>query len=62
MKPYEVRFHLYADSQDQVNELQSALYDFVSDLYEDGTLVRADKVAALVTKAKTNPFITSYLK
>lgn len=53
MKPYQVTFHLYAEDQDEVNELQKALYDFVSESYEDKIYVTADKLTKIVKSYST---------
>lgn len=53
MKPYQVTFHLYAEDQSEVNELQKALYDFVSESYEDKIYVTADKLTKVVRSYST---------
>ncbi len=60
MKPYQVTFHLYAEDQSEVNELQKALYDFVSESYEDKIYVTADKLTKVVRSY--SPLIKAYLR
>lgn len=60
MKPYQVTFHLYAEDQGEVNELQKALYDFVSESYEDKIYVTADKLTKVVRSY--SPLIKAYLR
>lgn len=60
MKPYPVTFHLYAEDQSEVNELQKALYDFVSESYEDKIYVTADKLTKVVRSY--SPLIKAYLR
>lgn len=49
MRPYQVKFHLYAESDDEVADLQRALYDLVSNLYDEGILLTARKLTQLVS-------------
>lgn len=60
MKPYQVTFHLYAEDQSEVNELQKALYDFVSESYEDKIYVTADKLTKVVRSY--SPLIKAYFR
>ena len=60
MKPYQVSFHLYAEDQSEVNELQKALYDFVSESYEDKIYVTADKLTKVVRSY--SPLIKAYFR
>lgn len=60
MNPYQVTFHLYAEDQSEVNELQKALYDFVSESYEDKIYVTADKLTKVVRSY--SPLIKAYLR
>lgn len=49
MRPYQVKFHLYAESDDEVADLQRALYNLVSALYSEGALLTARKLTQLVS-------------
>lgn len=60
MKPYQVTFHLYAEDQEQVNELQKALYDLVYESYENNIYVTADKLAKIVKSY--SPLIKAYFR
>ena len=60
MKPYQVSFHLYAEDQSQVNELQKTLYDLVCESYEDniyGTALKQTKVVQ-----SYSPIIKAYFR
>ena len=60
MKPYQVTFHLYAEDQEQVNELQKALYDLVYESYENNIYVTADKLTKIVPSY--SPLIKAYFR
>lgn len=60
MKPYQVTFHLYAEDQEQVNELQKALYDLVYESYENNIYVTADKLTKIVKSY--SPLIKAYFR
>lgn len=60
MKPYQVSFHLYAEDQSQVNELQKTLYDLVCESYEDNIYVTADKLTKVVQSY--SPLIKAYFR
>ena len=60
MKPYQVTFHLYAEDQEQVNELQKALYDLVYESYENNIYVTAGKLTKIVKSY--SPLIKAYFR
>ena len=62
MKPFLAQFHIYADSESEVQDLQRSLYDFVSNLYQEGIYVSAPKLTRAVRSAMSNPLIKQYLK
>lgn len=62
MKPYLVKFHLYAESEAEVHDLQRSLYDLVSTLYGEGVYVTAEKLTRAVNAFGRNPILKQYLK
>lgn len=62
MKPYQVKFYLYAEDDQEIQDLQCSLYDFVSTLYNEGTLLTASKLKQMIMQFSKNPFIKQYLK
>ncbi|MBO5044894.1 MAG: hypothetical protein J6C45_07635 [Alistipes sp.] len=62
MKPYEVSFYVYAESEEQVAALKSELNTFVREKYNGGVLVTAVKLINALRRFKTNIFVTSFLK
>ena len=62
MKPHKIEIYIYADSEEQVKELQQAAYDFVADNYKRGIIVTASRVSEALKKFKDNFFVTNFLK
>ena len=60
MRPYKVTFHLYADDQIEIDELQNALYDLVCDSYEENVFITADKLTKVVQRY--SPMIKTYFR
>lgn len=62
MNPYPVTFHLYAESDAEVQELRRALYDLVSSLYGEGIYVTAEKLTRAVRMLGKSSVLKQYLK
>lgn len=62
MKPFEVKFYLYAEDEAEVNDLQCSLYNLVSSLYREGVYVSAKKLDHFVKQIQKNPAIKQFLK
>lgn len=62
MEPHKVTFYVYAESEQEVKELQLALNDFVRNQYNKGTLVTARKMLGALIKFGNNFLVTNYLK
>ena len=62
MKPYKVQFFLYAESQEEVDELERALFDFVNEKRNIGIAVSATKVCRALNSFKGNILMNNYLK
>jgi len=62
MRGYEVRFNVYADSQEEADRAAAAIKGFISDKARLGIAVTAERLAAAVTKYKDNYFVTNYFK
>ena len=62
MKPEEIRFYIYANGTNEVQELEKALYDFVLDQYNQGTIVTARMLTDIIKKAAANPVLLQLLK
>lgn len=62
MKPFQVKFHLYAEDEKEIKDLQCSLYDLVSSLYDEGIYVSANKLTHVIKQFGKSPFIKQYLK
>lgn len=62
MIPRKAAFYVYAESDEQVRELERELHDLVVEQYRKGTLVTAPRLSGLISRYKHNPIITHYLK
>lgn len=61
MKPEKVAFWVYAESAEEVQELQSSLNAFVREQYGRGVLVTASKLSEALKRFGGNALIGSYL-
>ena len=62
MKPFRVQFFLYAESQEEVDDLERALFDFVNEKRNMGIAVTASKVFRALNSFKGNILVNNYLK
>lgn len=62
LQVYEIKFKLFAESQAEVDALQSELLAFVRGKREQGVAVTAGKVLKAVRSFKNNVFLDNYLK
>ena len=62
MHGFEMKFNVYANSQEEADRASAAVKGFVSAMAEKGIAVTADKIAAAVERWKGNYFVTNYFK
>ena len=62
MSGFEVKFNVYATSQEDADKASAALRTFVDEQARKGIAVTADKIAAAIEKWKNNYFVTNYFK
>ena len=62
MQGYEVRFNIYANTQDEADAASNAIKGFISEMANKGIAVTANKIGAAVEKWKHNIFVTNYFK
>ena len=62
MRGYEIRFNVYANSQEEADRAAAAVKAFINAKAAQGVAVTADKIAAAVEKYKDNYFVTSYFR
>lgn len=57
MKGYEVKFNIYANSQEEADQAAQAIKAFISEHAKCGRAVTANKVAAAISKWKDNVLV-----
>lgn len=62
MKGYEIRFNVYAESQEEADLATEAIKAFISEKARLGIAVTASRLASAVAKYKDNYFVTNYFK
>lgn len=62
MKPVMITFYVYAESVPDGEKLQRELYEFVSEKYDQGILITADKLRDAISRFKNNILLNNYLK
>lgn len=61
LQVYEIKFKLYAESQAEVDALQTELLAFVREKREKGIAVTANKLIRALQQFKKNIFVNNYL-
>jgi hypothetical protein len=62
LQVYEVKFKLYAESQAEVDALQTELMYYIREKREQNIAVTASKLIRALQQFKSNIFVTNYLK
>ena len=62
MQGYEIKFNVYADSQEEADFATKAIKDFIGDKAGKGIPVTASKIAEAITRWKDNYFVTNFFK
>ena len=62
MGGYEVRFNVYANSQEEADRASEMIKSFISEKARLGVAVTADKVTSAIIRFKDNYFVTNYFK
>lgn len=62
LQVYEVKFKLYAESQAEVDALQTELMSYIREKREQNIAVTASKIIRALQQFKSNIFVTNYLK
>lgn len=61
MNVYTITVPIYAESEQEAQEAQQALFDFVNRYREKNVAVTGSKVAAALKNLESNPFIKSQI-
>ena len=62
MNGFEIKFNVYAYSQQEADVASEAIKEFISGMAQKGVAVTANKLTEAVRKWKDNYFVTSYFK
>lgn len=62
MRGYEVKFNVYADSQEEADQAAGAIKGFISKMASKGVAVSGRKITAAVERWKDNIFVQNYFK
>ena len=62
MQGFPVSFNIYADSQQEADELSRAIKAFIGEQAQQGRAVTATKLAVAISKYKNNYLVNAYFK
>lgn len=62
MQGYEVRFNVYANSQEEADFASTLIKQFITEQAQKGVAVTASKIAEAVEKWKGNYFVSSFFR
>ena len=57
MKGYEIKFHIYADSEEEAKRAESAIKMFINQHAMAGRAVTGNKIAEALPKWESNPIV-----
>lgn len=62
MRGYELKFNVYAQSQEEADTATSAIKAYISSLASRGIAVTAARITTAVERWKDNHFVANYFK
>ena len=62
MQGFELKFNVYADSQEQADQAATEIKTFISELASKGIAVSASKLTSAIARWKNNPFVIQYFR
>ena len=62
MQGFEVKFNVYANSQEEADRASAIIKHFITEQAQSGVAVTANRIAEAVEKWKGNYFVTNYFK
>ena len=62
MQGFELKFNVYADSQQEADEATKAIRNFITEMAQNGRAVTARKITDAVRRFQHNVFVTNYFK
>lgn len=57
MKGFEIKFNIYAESEQEAQEARNAIVNFINQHARQGRAVTGKKIAEAVAKWEHNPFV-----
>lgn len=62
MSGHEVKFNVYANTQDEADAASAAIKTFINSMAQRGVAVTADKLTTAINRWQNNPFVINYFK
>ena len=62
MRGYEVKFNVYANSQEEADRASALIKQFITEQAQKGVAVTATRIAEAVEKLKGSYFVSSFFK
>ena len=62
MGGYEIKFNVYANSQEEADRASEMIKSFISEKAKQGIAVTADRLVSAIVKYRDNYFVTNYFK
>lgn len=62
MGGYEVKFNVYANSQEEADRASQMIKSFITEKANQGIAVTADRLVAAINRYKDNYFVASFFK
>lgn len=62
MKPYKIQIYVYAENDQQAEQVAQSAKAFVKKKYEQGILITADKLNKALNKFADNFIVNQYFK
>lgn len=61
MKGFEIKFNIYADSEEEARKAETAIKGFISEHAKHGRAVTGEKISKAVGSWQANPFVKSQI-
>lgn len=61
MKGFEVKFNIYANSQEEADEASQAIKDFIAENAKNQVAITANKVSKAIKNWKSNVFVKNHI-
>lgn len=62
MRGYEIKFNVYADTQEEADSAATAIKSLISDYATRGVAVTAEKIKEAIKKWKGNYFVFNFFR